>query len=157
MCYEANSIHETDKLGRALAEVVPDGLTIGLCGNLGAGKTLLVRSMAEALGVRREDVVSPTFVICQQYEGDRTIYHLDVYRIVDEDEFLNLGPEEFFDSPAITIIEWADRIESCLPANRLIVEIEIVGKEQRRFTFAPHGPKAEQAVREMECLLEQSN
>ena len=77
--------------------MLPDGTTVALCGTLGAGKTRLVQAIAEAAGVDRRDVLSPTFVLIQEYHGRRSIYHIDAYRLRDEDEFLALGPEEYFD------------------------------------------------------------
>ena len=68
-------------------------------------------------GLRR-DVTSPTFVLCQEYHGRRSIFHFDVYRLKGETEFQALGPEEYFQSPGITFIEWADRVTPCLPAAR---------------------------------------
>src|SRR5687767_7422440 len=110
LVFDACNEQETDRLGAALAAALPAGTTIALSGTLGAGKTRLVQAIAAALGVRREDVVSPTFVLCQQYVGERaTIYHLDAYRIRDEDEFRELGVEELFASGAIVVVEWGER------------------------------------------------
>src|SRR5271156_3088534 len=105
----------TTALGHALARTLPPGTTVALCGTLGAGKTRLVQAIAEALGVSRRDVVSPTFVLVQEYYGQRTIYHIDAYRLRDDDEFQQLGPDEFFESDGLVLIEWADRIEQSLP------------------------------------------
>ena len=105
----------TAALGHALADVLPPGTTVALCGTLGAGKTRLVQAIAEALGVDRRDVVSPTFVLIQEYRGRRTIYHIDAYRLRDEDEFQQLGPDEYFESDGLVLVEWADRVEGSLP------------------------------------------
>ena len=84
--YAAADETATAALGAALADVLPDGATVALCGTLGAGKTRLVQAMAEAMGIDRREVVSPTFVLIQQYQGRRTVYHIDAYRVRDEDE-----------------------------------------------------------------------
>ena len=89
--FDAASEADTDRLGAALAGVLPPGTTIALNGTLGAGKTRLVQAIAAACGIDRQDVVSPTFVLCQRYQGDRMIYHLDAYRLHDDDEFRELG------------------------------------------------------------------
>jgi tRNA threonylcarbamoyladenosine biosynthesis protein TsaE len=146
---DVQSLAETDRLGGWLAAAVPGGMTIALRGTLGAGKTRLVEALAAAWGVPRDQVVSPTFVLCQQYAGERAIYHLDAYRLRDEDEFLQLGPEEFFDSPAVTLIEWADRVEQCLPPSRLDIELEVLGESSRRMTLTAHGTLAERVVNEV--------
>ena len=135
----ANDLNDTDRLGAALAEVLPPGTTVALSGTLGAGKTRLVQAIAAACGIAREDVVSPTFVLCQQYTGTRTIYHLDAYRLRDLDEFRELGAEEYFASDGLTIIEWADKVLDCLPEDRVEIEIEPTGPDSRKFTVAAHG------------------
>src|SRR5439155_20081314 len=113
--FEAADEAATDRFGATLAAVLPPGAVVALLGTLGAGKTRLVQAIAAACGVPREEVVSPTFVLCQQYRGRRTINHLDAYRLRDVDELRELGIEELFASDAITIIEWADRIADALP------------------------------------------
>ena len=106
--YEAADESATAALGAALADALPDGTVVALCGTLGAGKTQLVQAVAEACGIERRAVTSPTFVLAQEYHGRRTIYHLDVYRLTRPEEFLELGPEEYFGSKGLVLIEWAD-------------------------------------------------
>jgi tRNA threonylcarbamoyladenosine biosynthesis protein TsaE len=86
-----------------------------------------------------ETVVSPTFVLCHEYHGQRSLYHLDAYRLKDDDEFLQLGPEEYFESDGITLIEWADRVLNCLPPQRLEIHIDVVGHTARRFRLVAVG------------------
>jgi 5-formyltetrahydrofolate cyclo-ligase len=131
--FEAPDENATRLLGAALAEILPDGTTVALCGTLGAGKTRLVQAIAEASGIPRRDVVSPTFVLIQEHCGRRPICHIDAYRLRDEDEFLQLGPEEYFESPGLTLIEWADRVERCLPRQRIEIHAEVTGPDSRRF------------------------
>jgi tRNA threonylcarbamoyladenosine biosynthesis protein TsaE len=131
--YDAQGLAATDRLGAALAKVVPPGTTVALSGTLGAGKTRLVQAMAVGIGVPAEVVVSPTFVLCQEYNGRKRLVHLDAYRIADDDEFLQLGVDEYFASDAIVLIEWAERVQRCLPAERLEIEIESLGETSRRF------------------------
>ena len=144
--FEAKDEAYTDRLGAALAAGLPAGTTIALLGTLGAGKTRLVQAIAAACGVDREEVVSPTFVLCQRYQGDRTIYHLDAYRLRDDDEFRELGPEEFFESDGLTIIEWADKVADCLPEERIEIEIEVTGTTERRFVVRGVGKQYEDTV-----------
>jgi tRNA threonylcarbamoyladenosine biosynthesis protein TsaE len=128
---------DTERLGQMLADTLPAGTVVALVGTLGAGKTRLVRAIAAALGVPRDGVTSPTFVLVNEYTGGRLpVYHIDAYRLRDEDEFQELGPEEYFDGAGLTFIEWADRVESCLPTDFLRIEIEVVGDLQRRFTIS---------------------
>lgn len=135
----ARSEADTDRLAAALAKLLPRRATIALNGTLGAGKTRFVQGLAAAAGVPRGEVVSPTFVLCQEYSGEREMYHFDAYRLADEDEFLALGVEEYFERPGITLIEWADRVPRVLPSEHLEVRIEVVDDSTRRFELTPHG------------------
>src|SRR6185369_15296511 len=95
--------------------------------------------IAEASKVPRDEVVSPTFVLCQQYRGSHPINHVDAYRLKDEDEFRELGGEELLGSDAITLIEWADRIADALPDDYLQIEIIVTGPTARRFVVRAVG------------------
>jgi tRNA threonylcarbamoyladenosine biosynthesis protein TsaE len=149
LSFTARDEQDTRRLGAALAEVLPAGTTVALIGTLGAGKTRLVQAITEACGVPREAVVSPTFVLCQEYHGRRTVYHLDAYRLRDEDEFLQLGPEEYFESDGLTLIEWADRVIGCLPPERLELHIEVTGDSAREFRLVAVGKGLEAAIEEL--------
>jgi tRNA threonylcarbamoyladenosine biosynthesis protein TsaE len=135
IAFDAVSEADTDRLGAALADLLPDGTVVALSGTLGAGKTRLVQAVAEACGIDRQQVTSPTFVLCQSYRGRRTIHHFDVYRLKEEQEFLELGPEEYFESDALSFVEWAEKIEALLPQGCLHVSIEVTGPSQRRFVL----------------------
>ena len=143
---------DTRRLGAALAQILPAGTTVALIGTLGAGKTRLVQALAAACGVP-ETVVSPTFVLCQEYHGRRTLYHLDAYRLKDNDEFLQLGPEEYFESDGITLIEWADRVIDCLPPQRLEIHIEVVGDTERQFRLIAVGQEPAMILNDLAVRL----
>src|SRR4051794_24544620 len=93
---EIASEADTDRLGRALAEVVRPGDVIGRVGTLGAGKTRLTRSLAEALGVDPGAIASPTFVLIHEYAGRIPVYHFDAYRLEGPDDFDALGPADYW-------------------------------------------------------------
>jgi tRNA threonylcarbamoyladenosine biosynthesis protein TsaE len=149
--YHADDEAATVALGAALAELLPDGATVALCGTLGAGKTRLVQAIAEAAGVDRRDVVSPTFVLIHEYHGRRTVYHFDAYRVRDEDEFLELGPEEYFESDGLVLVEWADRVKRCLPPDRIEIWIEITGPESRRFELTGLGARCSEIIARLQA------
>jgi tRNA threonylcarbamoyladenosine biosynthesis protein TsaE len=151
--FTAECEEATERLGAALADVLPAGTVAALCGTLGSGKTRLTQAVAAACGVARDDVVSPTFVLCRQYHGRRTVNHLDVYRLRDEDEFLQLGPEEYFDSDGLTFVEWGDRVTNCLPPDRLEIHIEISGDRARQFCIAAVGSRLQPVIRRLQARL----
>lgn len=139
----------TRRLGAQLAALLPDGAVIALNGPLGAGKTRLVQGLAEASGVDQRDVVSPTFSLIQEYRGRRPIYHFDVYRLKDDDEFLALGPEEYFYGCGITVVEWAEKVQACLPSERLEVRLTPVDAFSRQAEIKPLGAVYEDVVRQL--------
>jgi tRNA threonylcarbamoyladenosine biosynthesis protein TsaE len=148
---------DTDRLGAALAEVLPPGVVIGLFGTLGAGKTRLVRAVARGMGVAASEVTSPTFVLLHQYlQGRLPIYHFDAYRLRDDDEFLELGPEEYFEAGGITFIEWADRVLSCLPAERLEITLEVTGETERAFTLFATTAELEERLLRLQAIVASS-
>jgi len=148
--YLAHDEQATDHLGQLLADTLSPGAVVALIGTLGAGKTRLVQSVAAALGVARDAVTSPTFVLVNEYLGGRLpIYHFDTYRLRDDDEFLELGPEEYFEGNGLTFIEWADRVERCLPRDYLTVTIEVVGELEREFIVRSESSHYKPVVEEL--------
>jgi tRNA threonylcarbamoyladenosine biosynthesis protein TsaE len=124
----------TQKFGRRLGKALFPGAVVALVGQLGAGKTRLSAAIAEGLGIADGRIVtSPTFVLVQEYEGGRLpIYHFDAYRLGSEAEFLDLGASEYFESNGVCLVEWADRVSTCLPNEHLCVELSVTGQSSRR-------------------------
>jgi len=143
--FVSHSEEETLRLGEILAEALEPGMVVALVGPLGAGKTRLVKAVAEAAGVDRAQVNSPTFVLVQEYEGKWPIYHFDTYRIPGEQEFLDLGADEYFQSAGVCFVEWADRVERVLPAD-LWIEIEVVDLATRSFSLTARTARGEKMI-----------
>ncbi len=134
----SHSENETEALGKALMGLLTEGAVVALRGELGAGKTCLVRGMAAAIGAEAA-VSSPTFTMVNEYEGTPKIYHLDLYRIVESREVMDLGYEDLFDAPdGICVIEWAERAEKLLPQKRLDITLEHAGKTTRTLRIQDH-------------------
>ncbi|MCE6991534.1 tRNA (adenosine(37)-N6)-threonylcarbamoyltransferase complex ATPase subunit type 1 TsaE [Dyadobacter sp. CY323] len=116
-----------DELDRVAAELLETGGNIPVWlfeGQIGAGKTTLIKALCKALGVRSH-VQSPTFSLVNEYDaGDRLVYHFDFYRIKDETEALDMGVEEYFDSGEYCFVEWPDKIESLWPASYLKLHLQ---------------------------------
>jgi tRNA threonylcarbamoyladenosine biosynthesis protein TsaE len=132
----------TDAFGRRLAGLLFPGSVVALIGPLGAGKTYLVRAIAEGLGIRDSRLVSsPTFVLIQEYAARLPIYHFDAYRLPSPAAFLDLGPHEYFEGKGVCLVEWADRVEACLPADYLRITLEVTGETSRLVTVESRGEK----------------
>ena len=134
-----NTLHirpeeELPEVAEALLAALGDRRVVVLRGEMGAGKTTLVRAVAEALGAD-DQVTSPTFALVNQYRsaaGDR-IYHFDFYRIDTPAEAYDLGYEEYFYSGDLCLVEWPDKIEELLPDDVMTVRIEVDGETSRTF------------------------
>jgi tRNA threonylcarbamoyladenosine biosynthesis protein TsaE len=148
----AKDEHDTARFGAALASVLQPSTVVGLIGTLGAGKTRIVQAVVEALGIPRGQVTSPTFVLINEYTGGRLpVYHFDTYRLRDTDEFLDLGPEEYFDSSGIVFVEWADRVAELLPVERLEIGVEVTGPTTRRITVTGTSPRMDELVSQIQA------
>ncbi|MFO0898278.1 MAG: tRNA (adenosine(37)-N6)-threonylcarbamoyltransferase complex ATPase subunit type 1 TsaE [Pirellulales bacterium] len=142
----AESEADTARLGAALAAELPPGAVVALHGTLGAGKTRLVQAVAAGWGIDPREVVSPTFVLATEHHGRRSLYHVDAYRLHDEDEFEALGQQEHFGGPGVVFIEWAERIAGSLPRELVEVFVEATGDQTRRFTLASNWSEGQRCL-----------
>lgn len=123
---------ETFQLGVAWGRTAPPGLVIGLIGDLGSGKTQLVKGIAHGMAFVGR-VTSPTFTLVQIYEGGRMpVYHLDLYRLNSETEILAAGLDEFLRPKGLTVIEWMDRWPNAQPEKFRRVTLETTSESERR-------------------------
>jgi len=131
-----HSESETADVGRKLAGTLQPGAVVLLVGDLGAGKTALVRGLAEGLGVAPEEVSSPTFTLMQEYRGGRVpLIHVDLYRLDGAREIDDLGLEELgLDS--VLAIEWAEKLPRPIP-EAISVRIQHGAGDERRLTITP--------------------
>ncbi|MCR4911360.1 MAG: tRNA (adenosine(37)-N6)-threonylcarbamoyltransferase complex ATPase subunit type 1 TsaE [Bacilli bacterium] len=136
---------ETKQFGRKLAKNLPNGSVIALVGDLGAGKTTLVRGVAEALNIK-EVVQSPTFNIMKIYlKGDKPLIHIDAYRLADIDT--DIGLDEYIGyETGLTMIEWPMYIERLIPKDAIYVEIKHSGGDNRLITVNCNNEKILEAL-----------
>lgn len=134
--YDVGSPEEMQRLGERIAAGLVIGDVLMLHGDLGAGKTTLTQGIAAGLGVR-EPVQSPTFTLVREHRGrELTLYHLDLYRLVDPDELESLGYEVYLDPPdGVSVIEWPERAGDWLPESFTVVRIDHLGGDRRRVTI----------------------
>lgn len=111
-------------------------------GDLGAGKTTLIKAICDQLGVR-DPMSSPTFSIVNQYQSkdDFPIYHFDFYRIKEEQEAREIGVEEYFYSGDYCFIEWPEKVQGLLPENRIEIMISLVENNRREINLIEHGKR----------------
>jgi tRNA threonylcarbamoyladenosine biosynthesis protein TsaE len=145
----SKSLEETLELGRSWGKEARAGQVIGLDGDLGAGKTQLVKGLAEGLDIRAR-VHSPTFALLNEYEGGRlTLHHLDLYRLNNQDEVFSAGLEDYCQAPSgVAVIEWmsrwagpfADRVrQDYWPADFRWVQLEVLDESTRQICYEDFG------------------
>jgi tRNA threonylcarbamoyladenosine biosynthesis protein TsaE len=137
----------TDALGQQLGRLLFPGAVVAFIGPLGAGKTHLVRAIALGLDIADGRLVtSPTFVLIQEYPGRLPIYHFDAYRLAGAVPFADLGVSEYLEGDGVCLIEWADRVEPCLPDEYLRITLRITGETARTATIEARGKRYEQLL-----------
>ena len=138
---------ETIALGKRLGELLPKGSIVALKGDLAGGKTTFTKGIGEALDVRQV-INSPTFTILKIYNGRLPLYHIDAYRLENND--YDLGISEY-EEEGIMVVEWPEYYANYLPSEYLEVKFEYIDDDTREITFIPHGERYEDIVKEMTC------
>lgn len=134
MVYYTNSDKETEAIGEAFGRSVKDGTVIAMYGDLGAGKTAFVRGMARGMGIS-ERVSSPTFTIVNEYLGDRTLIHFDMYRLGSADELFDIGWEDYLARGAVCAVEWSENVEEAFYGDEIRLTIEKTSDTSRKITI----------------------
>jgi|APLak6261679142_1056127.scaffolds.fasta_scaffold00201_9 tRNA threonylcarbamoyladenosine biosynthesis protein TsaE len=136
----------TFALGRALGAVLLDADFVGLSGQLGAGKTLFSRGVAEGAGVPLDDVSSPTYSIVQSYRGRLALHHADLYRLQSDADLFSTGYFDLLEGEGAFLVEWIDQIAGAAPDDCLRISITVSAPEARALELKTSGPKSEALV-----------
>jgi len=148
----------TEELGRALGAALTAGAVVALFGELGSGKTTLVRGLARGLGIA-EAVTSPSFTLMHEYAGPVPLYHFDAWMAGRESAFLEEGAADYLGGEGVAVVEWADRIEGLLPGPRLEVRLSHQAPDERRLELSivpaasGSGPRSSALQAALEALL----
>jgi len=142
LIFKSVSVGETIKFGERLGKLLAPGHVIALAGELGAGKTTMVKGIVQGLGVTdRRAVRSPTFALVHRYEGRIPVYHFDAYRLENAQEMLDIGSDEMIYGDGVSIIEWADNVSECLPEEYLKVTLIAVSENERTIEVCGYGDR----------------
>ncbi len=138
-----HSEKETFDIGKKIARDLRKGDIICLVGNLGSGKTVLAKGIASGLGVNKDSVISPTFVLLRSHQTKKkfALYHFDLYRLGNINDILGLGSEEYFYGNGVSVIEWADKLGCLMPGQYLKIHLSVKGKEKRMINFTAMGSR----------------
>jgi len=137
-----NDEYETIEVAQNFESEKFENMVICLDGELGSGKTVFTKGIAQALGIE-ESITSPTFTIIKEYDsGEMPLYHMDVYRLDGNTD--GVGIEEYYNKGGIVIIEWAKTIKDILPEERLEIKFKVVDENRRMLVITPYGQKYEE-------------
>ena len=129
----SNSAEETFQFAADFGKEIKKNSVIALHGDLGSGKTIFTKGLAEGLGIK-DDITSPTFSLMEIYESDIPFYHFDLYRIENLHEFENLRFEEYWEGDGVSVIEWPEKAGNLLPEKRIDIFIEYIDEYRRKIT-----------------------
>ena len=132
------SLAEIDAAAKDMVELMGDYTIFAFYGEMGAGKTTFINALSHALGVEEDVTNSPSFSIINEYRSDTTaelIYHFDLYRLESIDEAFDIGVEDYFDSGALCLLEWPERIEDLLPDDTVKIKITVAEDDTRTLTL----------------------
>jgi tRNA threonylcarbamoyladenosine biosynthesis protein TsaE len=147
---ELRDLAETESFGRRLGELLFPNAVVALIGPLGAGKTHLSRAIAEGLGIANPAAVtSPTFTLIHEYPARLPIFHFDAYRLNGPNEFLDLGVGEYYTAGGVCLIEWADKVETAMPTDRLTIRLVPVDESRRRAEVVGVGDRYLELARQL--------
>ena len=151
---ESTDPEETVRMGQELGRLLRPGDVVALCGDLGSGKTVLTRGIAEGLGCPGQEVHSPSFTLINEYRGRQEggrplrLAHVDLYRIRSEAEVPGLGWDEYVGGPYVTVVEWAERAPAFLPRDLLRIALATTDATRRLLCVQSTGPRSERLLRE---------
>jgi tRNA threonylcarbamoyladenosine biosynthesis protein TsaE len=136
----SQSPEDTRKIGAIIGELAQPGDILLLEGKLGAGKTCLTQGIAIGLGID-DYVLSPTFVIMRELYGRLPLYHIDLYRLDDIEESMDLGLDDYFYDDGLSVVEWAEKAISIMPRRHLLIRIDYINDTERRLLLEPSGER----------------
>lgn len=129
------SYDETVDSGKQLADILKNRDVVVLSGVLGAGKTSLIKGLAAGLGIEPDAVKSPSYTLVNEYRGRMPLYHLDLYRMKDTSELINIGWDDYLLRDGIVVVEWGEKAGPFLPSERVEIIITIKSENVRHLSI----------------------
>jgi tRNA threonylcarbamoyladenosine biosynthesis protein TsaE len=137
MEFLTKSADETIALGKKVGAKLKPGDILAFYGDLGSGKTTMIKGICIGLGVKEQDIVkSPSFIMINEYQGKFPIYHIDLYRTKNLEEILSIGFDDYLYGEGVCLIEWAEKAEGQLPENIIKIELEAVSQTEREIKIS---------------------
>ncbi len=150
LTFKSTNVEETMRFGEKLGMLLSPGDVVALVGELGAGKTTLVKGIVQGLGVTdRRAVKSPTFSLVHTYKGRMPVYHFDAYRLEDAQDMLDIGSDEMISGDGVAVVEWADKVSGCLPKEYLQITLTAVSQSERNIEICGYGRRYDTIINDL--------
>ncbi|MCP5002801.1 MAG: tRNA (adenosine(37)-N6)-threonylcarbamoyltransferase complex ATPase subunit type 1 TsaE [Planctomycetes bacterium] len=147
-------VDETVMLGNSIGSLLQPGDVIALTGQLGAGKTHMVKGIAGGMGIHDTSVVtSPSYVLMNSYMGRLPLYHFDAYRLESPDEMYDIDCMEFFWGDGVSVIEWADKVTECLPDEHVRITIRTISQAERSILVSYCGKRYRDFMKDLRMMF----
>lgn len=157
LVFTSESAKRTSNFGLILGRSLQRGQVVALKGELGAGKTTLIKAICKGAGIPDDVIVcSPSYTLINEYEGEIPVYHFDLYRLEGAKDIHELGYDEYLEGDGLSLIEWADIAPEILPSEHLAIKIEITGQNEREITLTARGGAYEKCLSKMESWKDKS-
>jgi tRNA threonylcarbamoyladenosine biosynthesis protein TsaE len=144
---------KTERIGSVLGKMLEGGEIIALSGELGSGKTTLVRGIAQGMGFNRDEIASPSFTLINEYEGPLPLFHIDLYRLDGETDLYEIGYEEYIGGNGAVVIEWADKVPQAVPKECLWITLKYLDDKRREIVMWAKGEKYDKLIEELRKKL----
>lgn len=145
--------HETERIGSLAGEMLKNGDVVALSGELGTGKTTLIKGIAQAMGFDSGEVASPSFTFINEYDGPLSLFHIDLYRLENEKELYEIGFEEYMKGDGVVVIEWADKVPHAVPKESLWITLRYLDAERREIIVMARGARYEKIIEHLRKKL----
>ena len=152
----SHSPEQTQKFGVSIGELALPGDIFLMVGGLGTGKTCLTQGIAWGLGIK-EYAVSPTFVLVRELYGRLPLYHIDLYRLDQIEEIVELGLDDYLYGNGVCVVEWAEKGLATLPVEHLLIQISYLSDTERRFRLTPNGQRYREMLNQLNLESHQVN
>jgi tRNA threonylcarbamoyladenosine biosynthesis protein TsaE len=154
---DSHSASQTKRIGTLIGRFLKPGSLVALSGELGTGKTQLIKGLARGLGVdRKYDVSSPSFVLINEYPGDTPLYHIDLYRLSEGTDLEELGLEEYVYGNGVTAVEWAEKASPFIPLEHIWISIQWKGPRHRQLIIKAVGRRNVEIIEAVHKDVEES-
>ena len=152
----SNSPQDTQKLGVLLGRLAQEGYIFLLTGDLGSGKTCLTQGIAKGLKIKAK-IISPTFVLVREYYGRIPLFHMDLYRLNNIEEIINLGLEQYLDNKGLSVIEWAEKGLPVFPRENMLIKLSYISTNKRNLLVQPNGDIYQKLIKNIAKQVERWN